>query len=44
MNLLWGIFGILVVLALALLLSNNKKAIRIRTILGGLVIQLVFAF
>jgi len=44
MNLLWGIFGILVVLALALLLSNNKKAIRLRTIIGGLVIQLVFAF
>ncbi len=44
MNLLWGILGIIVVLALALLLSNNKKAIKPRTILGGIAIQLVFAF
>lgn len=44
MNLLWGIFGVFVVLGIAFLLSNKKKAIKYRTILGGLLIQLVFAF
>lgn len=44
MNLLWGIFGIFVVLGIAFLLSNKKKAINYRTIFGGLAIQLTFAF
>ncbi|MGI8386408.1 NupC/NupG family nucleoside CNT transporter [Robertmurraya sp. P23] len=44
MNILWGIFGIFVVLGIAFLLSNKKKAINYRTILGGLAIQLTFAF
>ncbi|QNF27630.1 NupC/NupG family nucleoside CNT transporter [Metabacillus elymi] len=44
MNLLWGIFGILVVLCIAFLLSNGKKAINFRTIIGGLAIQIIFAF
>ncbi|MFT4414485.1 NupC/NupG family nucleoside CNT transporter [Fredinandcohnia humi] len=44
MNIVWGIFGIIVVLGIAFLLSNNKKAINPRTILGGLAIQLLFAF
>jgi concentrative nucleoside transporter, CNT family len=44
MNLLWGIFGIIVVLGIAFLLSNKKKAINFRTIIGGLAIQLTFAF
>ncbi|MDQ0230859.1 NupC/NupG family nucleoside CNT transporter [Metabacillus malikii] len=44
MNLLWGIFGMIIVLLLGLLLSNNKKSIQYRTILGGLAIQLIFAF
>jgi concentrative nucleoside transporter, CNT family len=44
MNVLWGIFGIIVVLGIAFLLSVHKKAINVRTILGGLAIQLIFAF
>ncbi|WP_404332020.1 NupC/NupG family nucleoside CNT transporter [Mesobacillus maritimus] len=44
MNLLWGIFGISVVLGIAFLLSSKKKAINYRTIVGGLAIQITFAF
>lgn len=44
MNLLWGIFGIFVVLGIAFLLSSGKKSIKPRTIIGGLAIQLTFAF
>lgn len=44
MNFLWGIFGIFTILAIGLLLSNNRKLIKIRTIAGGLAIQLLFAF
>lgn len=44
MNLLWGLFGIFVVLSLAFLLSNAKKSINYRTILIGLAIQVSFAF
>ncbi|MFB1050204.1 NupC/NupG family nucleoside CNT transporter [Paraliobacillus sp. JSM ZJ581] len=44
MNLMWGIFGIIVVLSIAFLFSSNKRSIRVRTILGGLSIQIAFAF
>lgn len=44
MNFLWGIFGIIVVLAIAFILSSKKKAIKLRTIIGGLSIQIFFAF
>ena len=44
MNLLWGLFGIVVVLGIAFLLSNAKKSINYRTILIGLAIQVLFAF
>ena len=44
MNLLWGLFGIVVVLGIAFLLSNAKKSINYRTILVGLAIQVLFAF
>ncbi|WP_413375058.1 NupC/NupG family nucleoside CNT transporter [Alkalihalobacillus sp. 1P02AB] len=44
MNVIWGILGIFFVLSLAFLLSNNKKRINLRTIIGGLMIQLSFAF
>ena len=44
MNILWGIFGIFVVLGLAFLMSDRKKSIKPRTILGGLAIQISFAF
>jgi CNT family concentrative nucleoside transporter len=43
-NLLWGIFGIIVVLGIAFLLSDGKRSIKPRTILGGLAIQITFAF
>ncbi|UOQ48051.1 NupC/NupG family nucleoside CNT transporter [Gracilibacillus caseinilyticus] len=44
MHFLWGIAGIVVILGIAFLLSSKRKAINIRTILGGLVIQIFFAF
>ena len=44
MNLLWGLFGILVVFGIAFLLSNGKKSINYRTIIVGLIIQVTFAF
>ena len=44
MNLLWGLFGIVVVLGIAFLLSNAKKSINYRTIFVGLAIQISFAF
>lgn len=44
MNILWGIMGILVVLGIAYLFSSEKKAIKLRTIIGGLAIQITFAF
>lgn len=44
MNLLWGIFGVFIVLGIAFLLSSGKKSIKPRTILGGLAIQITFAF
>lgn len=44
MNLLWGIFGIFVVLGIGFLLSSKKKAINYRTVFGGLAIQITFAF
>ncbi|MBT2582783.1 NupC/NupG family nucleoside CNT transporter [Planococcus sp. ISL-109] len=44
MNLLWGIFGIIVVLGIAFLLSDGKRSIKPRTIFGGLAIQVTFAF
>ncbi|WP_175988546.1 NupC/NupG family nucleoside CNT transporter [Bacillus sp. Marseille-Q1617] len=44
MQYLWGILGILVVLGIAFLFSSNKKKINFRTVLGGLGIQLLFAF
>lgn len=44
MNILWGILGIFVVLLIAMAFSSNRKSINWRTITGGLVIQLIFAF
>jgi concentrative nucleoside transporter, CNT family len=44
MNVIWGIGGILAILLVAFLFSVNKKAINYRTVLGGLAIQLIFAF
>lgn len=44
MNYIWGLLGIITVLGIALLLSSNRKAINIRTVLSGLAIQFIFAF
>ncbi|WP_188735174.1 NupC/NupG family nucleoside CNT transporter [Oceanobacillus neutriphilus] len=44
MNILWGIGGIVVVLGLALLVSVNRKAIKIRTISIALALQVFFGF
>jgi CNT family concentrative nucleoside transporter len=44
MHALRGIIGILLVLLVAYLLSNNKRGIRWRPILGGLIIQVTLAF
>lgn len=44
LNLLWGFFGIVIVLGIAFLLSEAKKSINIRTIIVGLTIQITFAF
>ncbi|MBM4761296.1 NupC/NupG family nucleoside CNT transporter [Bacillus sp. B15-48] len=44
MNILWGIVGIISVLGLAYLLSLDRKQIYMRTILGALAIQIIFAF
>lgn len=44
MNVLWGICGILVVLGIAFLFSSAKKSIKLRTIIAGLTIQILFAF
>jgi len=43
-NILWGILGVAVIFVIAFILSENKKKINVRTILGGLSIQLIFAF
>ncbi|WP_216828192.1 NupC/NupG family nucleoside CNT transporter [Alkalihalobacterium elongatum] len=43
MNILWGIFGVIVIFAIAFLLSTKRSAINLRTVLGGFAIQLLFA-
>lgn len=44
MNRLTGIAGILLLLGLAVLISNNRRAIRVRTVLVGFGLQLGVAF
>ncbi|KQU60595.1 NupC/NupG family nucleoside CNT transporter [Rossellomorea marisflavi] len=44
MQYLWGIFGILVVLGIGFLFSSDKKRINYRSVIGGLIIQIIFAF
>jgi CNT family concentrative nucleoside transporter len=39
---LWGISGMIVILAIAFLFSKHKKSINFRTVLGALAIQLTF--
>ena len=42
MDYVWGIIGILVVFAIAIALSSNRKAIQWRIVLSGLVVQVLF--
>jgi concentrative nucleoside transporter, CNT family len=42
MQVLWGVGGMLVLLALAVALSTDRRAIRLRTVAGAFVIQLGF--
>jgi concentrative nucleoside transporter, CNT family len=44
LNYIWGLLGIITVLAIAFLLSSNRKSIKLRTVIGGLAIQFIFAF
>lgn len=44
MQIIWGIFGVVAILALAYLLSRDKKSIKWRTIGGALAIQIIFGF
>jgi concentrative nucleoside transporter, CNT family len=44
MQILWGIGGMVALLAIAFLLSTNRRAINPRTVVGALIIQLVLAF
>ncbi|WP_332696124.1 NupC/NupG family nucleoside CNT transporter [Halalkalibacter lacteus] len=44
MNFIWGILGIVTVFAIAFVFSSNRKSIKLQTILGGLAIQIGFAF
>lgn len=44
MDFVWGIIGILGVVAIAIGLSSNRKAIQWRIIISGLIVQLIFAF
>ena len=43
MSRFFGIFGIVVILGIAFLMSNNKKAINYKQVVSGLVIQLLLA-
>jgi concentrative nucleoside transporter, CNT family len=38
-----GVFGLTVILAIAFALSSNRRSIKPRTIIGGLLLQIVFA-
>lgn len=44
MQILWGVFGIFVILLIAFLLSHSKRSIQWRTIGGALAIQFFFGF
>ena len=43
MNVLMGLVGIVALLAIAVLLSDNRKAIKVRTVVGAFTIQAAFA-
>jgi nucleoside permease NupC len=43
MQVLWGFVGIVVLMAIAFLLSKNRRAINLRTVIGAPIIQIAFA-
>lgn len=43
MQVLWGVRGIVALLAVALLLSNDRRAMNPRTVVGALLIRIAFA-
>ena len=43
MQVLWGLAGVVVLMAIAFLLSKNRRAINLRTVIGALIIQIAFA-
>src|SRR5689334_1360549 len=44
MTILRGILGLVVILAIAWAISTNRRAIKIRTVITGVVLQVFFAF
>ena len=44
MQILWGIGGMVALLAIAFSLSTNRRAINPRVVIGALIIQLAFTF
>lgn len=44
MNILWGLFGCSVIILIAFLMSENKKAINIRTVSVGFILQVIFGY
>ena len=44
MDYLWGIVGIVVVFAIAMAFSSNRKAIQWRIVISGLIVQVAFGF
>lgn len=43
-NIVWGLFGILIVCGLAFIFSNNKKKVSLRLVLIALAFEIVFAW
>src|SRR5699024_5308127 len=44
MDVLWGMLGIAVILSIAYLLSRDRKSIKLRTVAGALILQIIFGF
>lgn len=44
MNIIWGLFGCSVIILIAFLMSENKKAINIRTVSIGFILQVIFGY
>lgn len=44
MNIIWGLFGCSIIILITLLMSENRKAINIRTVTIGFILQIIFGF